>query len=133
MGFSGNAFLPFLITLPFKKSGMMRDVSLPAKNIGFPHDLETIFFYLIQTDASGLKEPDRVRRSQEEVVRALQVYTSANYPDVPSKFGELLLRMPELQRVCQVHSIVSQRNGLKIFKTCFLTNCQALQYFLRLC
>ena len=26
----------------------------------------------------------------------------AYYPDMPSKFGELLLRMPELQRVCQV-------------------------------
>ena len=31
-----------------------------------------------------------------------QDYTVAYYPDMPSKFGELLLRMPELQRVCQV-------------------------------
>ena len=36
-----------------------------------------------------------------------QDYTVAYYPDMPSKFGELLLRMPELQRVCQV--------SLKIF------------------
>ena len=33
---------------------------------------------------------------------AMVDYTVAYYPDMPSKFGELLLRMPELQRVCQV-------------------------------
>ena len=43
-----------------------------------------------------------MRDSQEKVVQSLQQYTAANYPDMPSKFGELLLRMPELQRVCQV-------------------------------
>ena len=53
-------------------------------------------------DASGLKEVDQVRESQEKVVHALQDYTVSHYPDMPSKFGELLLRMPELQRVCQV-------------------------------
>ena len=54
------------------------------------------------TDASGLKEPEHVRDSQEKVVQALQQYTTAQYPSLPSKFGELLLRMPELHRVCQV-------------------------------
>lgn len=54
-------------------------------------------------DASGLKEVDQVRESQEKVVHALQDYTVSHYPDMPSKFGELLLRMPELQRVCQVN------------------------------
>lgn len=57
---------------------------------------------LLTSDASGLKEVDRVRESQEKVVHSLQEYTVAHYPDMPSKFGELLLRMPELQRVCQV-------------------------------
>ena len=54
------------------------------------------------TDASGLKEPEHVRDSQEKVVQGLQQYTTAQYPSLPSKFGELLLRMPELHRVCQV-------------------------------
>ena len=45
-----------------------------------------------------------MRSSQEKVVHALQEYTVAHYPDMASKFGELLLRMPELQRVCQVHT-----------------------------
>jgi len=57
---------------------------------------------LLTSDASGLKEVDQVRESQEKVVHALQDYTVSHYPDMPSKFGELLLRMPELQRVCQV-------------------------------
>ena len=56
----------------------------------------------IFADASGLKEPENVRDSQEKVVQALQHYTSAQYSDMPSKFAELLLRMPELHRVCQV-------------------------------
>lgn len=58
---------------------------------------------LLTSDASGLKEPEHVRDSQEKVVQSLQEYTTANYPEMPSKFGELLLRMPELQRVCQVY------------------------------
>ena len=61
--------------------------------------LITIFFI---ADASGLKEPEAVRGCQEKVVHALQEYTVSHYPDMPSKFGELLLRMPELSRVCQV-------------------------------
>jgi len=48
-----------------------------------------------------LKDSGCVRASQEAVVRSLQDYTVSHYPDMPSKFGELLLRMPELQRVCQ--------------------------------
>jgi nuclear receptor subfamily 5 group A protein 3 len=56
---------------------------------------------LLTSDASGLKEPENVRDSQEKVVQALQHYTSAQYSDMPSKFAELLLRMPELHRVCQ--------------------------------
>lgn len=58
----------------------------------------------IITDASGLKEPEAVRGCQEKVVHALQEYTVSHYPDMPSKFGELLLRMPELSRVCQVRA-----------------------------
>ena len=61
-----------------------------------------LIFFHFHTDASGLKEPEHVRDSQEKVVQALQQYTTAQYPSIPSKFGELLLRMPELHRVCQV-------------------------------
>jgi len=50
-----------------------------------------------------LKEPEKVRASQEKALHALQQYTLAHYPDMPSKFGELLLRIPDLQRTCQVN------------------------------
>lgn len=53
-------------------------------------------------DTSELKEPEKVRASQEKALQALQEYTLAHYPDSPAKFGELLLRIPELQRTCQV-------------------------------
>ena len=65
-------------------------------------NLHTNINSTVVPDASGLKEVDQVRESQEKVVHALQDYTVSHYPDMPSKFGELLLRMPELQRVCQV-------------------------------
>nr|WCS71194.1 hormone receptor-like protein 39 [Pardosa pseudoannulata] len=57
---------------------------------------------LLTSDAHGLKEPDKVRACQKEVLEALQSYTSSHYPHQPSKFGELLLRLPELERACQV-------------------------------
>lgn len=57
---------------------------------------------LLSSDTSGLKESESVRSSQESVLKALQQYTLSHYPDVPSKFGELLLRIPELERTCQV-------------------------------
>ncbi|XP_071447941.1 nuclear hormone receptor FTZ-F1 beta isoform X2 [Hetaerina americana] len=57
---------------------------------------------LLTSDASDLREPEKVRASQEKALRALQEYTLAHHPRLPSKFGELLLRIPELQRTCQV-------------------------------
>ncbi|XP_031617038.1 nuclear hormone receptor FTZ-F1 beta [Contarinia nasturtii] len=57
---------------------------------------------LLQSDTSDLREPEQVRGCQEKALHALQTYTLAHYSDAPSKFGELLLRIPELQRTCQV-------------------------------
>ncbi|XP_015181421.1 PREDICTED: nuclear hormone receptor FTZ-F1 beta [Polistes dominula] len=57
---------------------------------------------LLTSDTSELKEPDKVRASQEKALQALQQYTIARYPEMPAKFGELLLRIPDLQRTCQV-------------------------------
>ena len=61
---------------------------------------DRLYFF---TDASGLKEAEHVRNLQERLVRELQQYTTANYPTMPSKFADLLLRVPELHRVCQVN------------------------------
>lgn len=61
---------------------------------------------LLTSDVNDLREPEKVRTSQEKALQALQHYTLAHYPDIPSKFGELLLRIPELQRTCQVNIIL---------------------------
>ena len=81
----------------------------PACSMCTSPSVSGVFFIYINachlyfiSDASGLKEPEHVRNSQEKVVRELQHYTTSNYPSMPSKFSDLLLRMPELHRVCQV-------------------------------
>ncbi|XP_055379263.1 nuclear hormone receptor FTZ-F1 beta-like [Condylostylus longicornis] len=57
---------------------------------------------LLQSDTTELQEPVKVRENQEKALQALQAYTLSHYPDNRSKFGELLLRIPELQRTCQL-------------------------------
>ena len=57
---------------------------------------------LCPADSSDLRDPEMARASQEKALQALQEYTVAHFPDMPSKFGELLLRIPDLQRTCQV-------------------------------
>ena len=57
---------------------------------------------LLTADTTDLKDKEQVRQSQEKVVHALQDYALSHYPQVPAKFGEILLRMPELHRVSQV-------------------------------
>ncbi|XP_013144237.1 PREDICTED: nuclear hormone receptor FTZ-F1 beta [Papilio polytes] len=56
---------------------------------------------LLTSDAPELREAEKVRASQEKALGALQAYTAAHSPHAPAKFGELLLRIPELQRTCQ--------------------------------
>lgn len=57
---------------------------------------------LLQSDTTELQEAVKVRECQEKALQSLQAYTLAHYPDTPSKFGELLLRIPDLQRTCQL-------------------------------
>lgn len=57
---------------------------------------------LLQSDTTELRDPVKVRESQEKALQALQAYTLAHYPETPAKFGELLLRIPELQKTCQL-------------------------------
>lgn len=68
---------------------------------------------LLTSDVSGLKEPDKVRTCQKQVLQALQLYTRIHYPHLPSKLGELLLRIPELERACQMgkESLASKQRG----------------------
>lgn len=56
---------------------------------------------LLTSDAPELRESEKVRASQEKALAALQAYIATHSPGTPAKFGELLLRIPELQRTCQ--------------------------------
>lgn len=67
--------------------------------------------HIHSADTSELKEPEKVRGSQEKALQALQAYTLAHYAESPAKFGELLLRIPELQRTCQVKKRTLARCG----------------------
>lgn len=81
------------------------------------NELQLIFFVFFRhgADTSDLREPEQVRACQEKALHALQTYTLGHYPDAPSKFGELLLRIPELQRTCQVRIDSSNRNLFRHF------------------
>ncbi|XP_077507297.1 nuclear hormone receptor FTZ-F1 beta-like [Amblyomma americanum] len=57
---------------------------------------------LLTSDASGLKDPEKVSACKKQVLEALQAYTISHYPSQPTKFGELLLFVTELERACQV-------------------------------
>ena len=50
------------------------------------------------TDIKGLNNVDRIQQYQNRLLDALMLYTSSHYPNLPTKFGELLLRLSEVQR-----------------------------------
>ena len=54
-------------------------------------------FYVF-TDIKGLNNVDRIQQYQNRLLDALMLYTSSHYPNLPTKFGELLLRLSEVQR-----------------------------------
>ncbi|XP_037081497.1 nuclear hormone receptor FTZ-F1 beta-like isoform X2 [Pollicipes pollicipes] len=64
--------------------------------------LKVIVLLSSSGDPSVLKEPHKVSASREQVLQALQQYTMSHSPEMPSKFGELLLRIPDVERACQL-------------------------------
>lgn len=64
--------------------------------------LKVIVLLSSSGESSVLKEPQQVATSRELVLQALQQYTMSHYPHMPSKFGELLLRIPDIERACQL-------------------------------
>lgn len=69
-----------------------------------------------------------MRECQEKALQGLQAYTLAHYPDTPSKFGELLLRIPDLQRTCQVSGPTKYNTIYKLY-----TNAVSLRSWARKC
>ncbi|XP_060073525.1 nuclear hormone receptor FTZ-F1 beta-like [Ylistrum balloti] len=57
---------------------------------------------LITPDVKGLKEPGKAQEHQDSICEALGLYTNSHYPQHNNKFGEMLLRLPEISRVSMI-------------------------------
>lgn len=57
---------------------------------------------LMQPGLSNLKAVDQVRQFQECVNQLLMNYDTQSFTDVPNKFHELLVRIPDLQRTSAI-------------------------------
>ncbi|ESO92822.1 hypothetical protein LOTGIDRAFT_120156 [Lottia gigantea] len=75
---------------------------------------------LITPDVKGVKEPAKVSEHQEKLMEALEIYTCSHFPRSPSKFGELLLRLPELARVSFIAKELLLKHLPKDTTTCGL-------------
>ncbi|KAL4219474.1 c4 zinc finger protein [Mactra antiquata] len=54
---------------------------------------------LICPDIKGLNDADKLSEQQQRVSIALESYTNSHYRQSPNKYGEILLRLPELARI----------------------------------
>ncbi len=51
------------------------------------------------SDACGLSDPNHIEQLQEKSQCALEEYCRTQYPNQPTRFGKLLLRLPSLRTV----------------------------------
>lgn len=64
--------------------------------------------YALQfTDACGLSDVTHIESLQEKSQCALEEYCRGQYPNQPTRFGKLLLRLPSLRTVSSQVSIRS--------------------------
>merc|ERR1712029_991594 len=54
---------------------------------------------LFTTDACGLTDSTAIEQLQEKSQCALEEYCRTHYPNQPTRFGKLLLRLPSLRTV----------------------------------
>lgn len=59
-----------------------------------------------RTDACGLSDAAHIESLQEKSQCALEEYVRSQYPNQPSRFGKLLLRLPSLRTVSS--SVIEQ-------------------------
>lgn len=55
---------------------------------------------LFSPDVENLSNSDAVRSYQEQLLEILMMYTNERYPNIPNKFGHLLMKQAELSRTC---------------------------------
>ena len=64
----------------------------------FSHN-EAQLLFLCFSDACGLTDTNHVESIQEKSQCALEEYCRSQYPNQPTRFGKLLLRLPSLRTV----------------------------------
>ncbi|MGH0185283.1 UNVERIFIED_CONTAM: hypothetical protein FKN15_016522 [Acipenser sinensis] len=57
------------------------------------------YLVLFNPDVKGLAGCSAVERGQEQVNRSLMSYTAQEHPQHPDKFGQLLLKLPEIRSI----------------------------------
>ena len=65
--------------------------------IGLIHVFKYQHVYI--SDAPGLSDPQLIEQLQEKSQCALEEYCRSHYPNQPTRFGKLLLRLPSLRTV----------------------------------
>ncbi|XP_058862639.1 nuclear receptor subfamily 1 group D member 1 isoform X2 [Acipenser ruthenus] len=59
---------------------------------------------LVSADRSGIEDVNSVERLQESLIRALRVLVTRSFPQDPSRFTKLLLKLPDLRSLNNMHS-----------------------------
>lgn len=70
------------------------------------HSVSFFFFGVCFSDACGLSDAAHIESLQEKSQCALEEYVRSQYPNQPSRFGKLLLRLPSLRTVSS--SVIEQ-------------------------
>ena len=65
-----------------------------------------IYFFFLNQDAPNLKDTVMIEQLQEKSQCALEEYCRNQYPNQPTRFGKLLLRLPSLRAVSS--SVIEQ-------------------------
>lgn len=65
-----------------------------------------VFLVVCFSDACGLSDAAHIESLQEKSQCALEEYVRSQYPNQPSRFGKLLLRLPSLRTVSS--SVIEQ-------------------------
>lgn len=92
-------------------SGTFPQHSAPC-GLGEVTSLTTVFWgvcvcvYMCFPDACGLSDAAHIESLQEKSQCALEEYVRSQYPNQPSRFGKLLLRLPSLRTVSS--SVIEQ-------------------------
>lgn len=92
---------------------------------------------LLSPDSGRLKDEQRVQRTQEDVIDALYTYTSSNYKEHASKYGEILTLCSYITNVSinfktyLFHKLKDLENGLLDNGNSTGTNCGLLMELLK--